>query len=358
MSEPQGSIESGSQGPQKPEEVLAEKILEPLEPLESPNVPVAAVVTERKPIEVEKLVKRFGNVTAVRDLSFSVGTGEICALVGPNGAGKTSTMRVLATLSRPDSGSAYIEGVDCWRQMRQVRAKMGYMPDRYGLYKGLPVKDYLELFASAYGIAEQQKPELISGLLDLTGLNDVRENAADSLSMGMKQRFFLARTLVHSPSVLILDEPAANLDPRARVELRDILRELQSRGVTILISSHILSELQDICDQVVILERGMLVHAGSIDEAVVGTRENPAVRIDINSEAEVQQAVSILEGLDIVKSVKSSENSILVEFSGGQESIAAISAALVMGGVIIERLAEDQASLEELFMILTKGELH
>ncbi len=325
-------------------------------PIPGRSAPVAkAVEPERPPIEVRGLTKRFKDVTAVRDLSFTVGRGEITALVGPNGAGKTTSMRILATLSRPTSGSAYIEGLDCWRQMRLVRTKMGYMPERYGLYKDLPVRDYLELFASAYGIPEKDHRDLIDSLLELTGLADFGRKAADSLSMGMRQRFFLARTLVHSPTVLILDEPAANLDPRARVELRDILRVLQSRKVTILISSHILTELQDVCDHVVIIERGSLVHAGSLDDALSAAREAPAVRIDVASDSD--RAREILEALEFVTSVQAAGNSLLVQFEGGEEKMAEMSAALIKGDVAVEGMAEDKASLEELFMRLTKGEL-
>ncbi len=317
-----------------------------------------AVAEERPPLEVRGLSKRVKDVTAVRDLSFSVGRGEICALVGPNGAGKTTSMRILATLSRPTAGSAYIEGLDCWRQMRLVRTKMGYMPERYGLYKDLPVRDYLELFASAYGIPEREHKDLVDSLLELTGLRDFGSKAADSLSMGMRQRFFLARTLVHSPSVLILDEPAANLDPRARVEFRDILRVLQQRGVTILISSHILSELQDVCDHVVIIERGQLIHAGSLDDALGAARETPAVRIDLAEGQDAEKAKGVLEGVDGVTGVQTAEESLLVEYSGGEEVVAAITKALVVADVQVDRLAEDKASLEELFMRLTKGDLH
>ena len=330
-------------------------------PLDNPATstgaePASTAVADRPPIEVKGLTKRFKDVVAVRDLSFQVGRGQICALVGPNGAGKTTTMRILATLSRPSSGSAFVEGLNCWRQMRLVRTKMGYMPERYGLYKDLPVRDYLDLFASAYGIPENQHKELVGGLLELTGLADFGAKAADSLSMGMRQRFFLARTLVHSPSVLILDEPAANLDPRARVELRDVLRVLQKRGVTILISSHILTELQDVCDHVVIIEKGALVHGGGLGDALDAAREKPAVRVDVSSDPEAARAA--LEDLEFVTEVRLSGNSLLVDYDGGEPEVAQISAALIKADVRVERLAEDKASLEELFMRLTKGDLH
>ena len=311
--------------------------------------------TVSAPIEVRGLTKRFKDIEAVSNLSFAVGRGQICALVGPNGAGKTTTMRILATLSRPTAGSAFVEGLDCWRQMRLVRAKMGYMPDRYGLYRDLAVREYLELFASAYGIPEKGQPELIDGLLELTGLRDLAGKPADQLSLGMRQRFFLARTLVHSPSALILDEPAANLDPRARVELREVLKALQARGVTTLISSHILTELQDVCDHVVIIEKGKLIHAGPLGEALAAARENPAVRIDVSSDPE--KARGLLAALPFVRKVQLAGNSLLVEYQGSEEKVAEISAALVKAGVAVERLAEDKASLEELFMRLTKGEL-
>jgi len=338
------NTDAGSTGPEKPQAA----------PAPAPGA-TATAGAERPPIEVRGLTKRFKDVVAVKDLSFTVGRGEICALVGPNGAGKTTSMRILATLSRPTSGSAYIEGLDCWRQMRLVRTKMGYMPERYGLYKDLPVRDYLELFASAYGIPESQHRELIDSLLELTGLKDFGAKAADSLSMGMRQRFFLARTLVHSPSVLVLDEPAANLDPRARVEFRDVLRVLQGRGVTVLISSHILSELQDVCDHVVIIEKGKLVHAGGLADALQAARENPAVRVDVSSDPEA--AKGVLEELEFVTGVRVSGQSLLVEHTGGEAEVAQISAALIKADVKVDSLAEDRASLEELFMRLTKGDL-
>jgi len=319
------------------------------------GAPSAAATSAQPAIKVANLTKRFGDLEAVSGLSFTVPHGEVCAFVGPNGAGKTTTMRILATLSRPTSGRVRVGGHDCTLAPLQVRRIMGFMPERYGLYKDLPVGDYLAFFAAAYGVPEREQPALVDRLLELTDLANKKKEAADKLSRGMRQRFALARALVHSPKVLVLDEPAAGLDPRARIELRELVGRLREMGVTILISSHILTELEDMCTSVVIIEKGKLVHASGLEDARRALRPKPAVRIEVSGDPEVARA--LLEGLEFVERAAVVEGALLVEYEGGEEKIAEMTAALVKADVTIQRVSEDKADLEELFMRLTKGDV-
>ncbi len=221
---------------------------------------------DRPAVEVIDLCKRYGKFTAVRDLSFDVPVGSIYGLVGPNGAGKTTTFAVLATLLKPTSGAVRLMGLDPADSAREVRRVMGYMPDGLGMYANLDVDEYLRFYAAAYKLAPSGWDDLVDGLLELVALTSKRTARVDSLSRGMKQRLSLARALIHDPSVLILDEPASGLDPRARAELRDLLFHLASLGKTIVISSHILSELEDVCSHIAIIQDGSLLAAGHTDE--------------------------------------------------------------------------------------------
>ena len=221
------------------------------------------------------LTKRYGPLVAIDDLNLNVPAGAVFGLIGPNGAGKTTTFSILATLLEPTSGSVEVAGHDPANEAQQVRGRIGFMPDSLGVYDNLRVEEYLEFFASCYRIPRTEWPSLVDGLLELVDLTGKRQDWVDSLSRGMKQRLSLARTLVHDPDVLILDEPASGLDPRARIELRELLGELQTMGKTIIISSHILAELEEICTDVAILEAGRLLAQGpprAILEQLGGTR--------------------------------------------------------------------------------------
>ncbi|MEQ1788133.1 MAG: ABC transporter ATP-binding protein [Acidimicrobiales bacterium] len=237
---------------------------------------IVPIPTPAEPaVVIEGLTKRYGNVLAVRDLDLAIERGSVYGLIGPNGAGKTTTFAVLASLLEPTAGSVRLLGIDPSRHPRDVRRIMGYMPDVLGVYDDLRVDEYLDFFASSYRIPKPQRPGVIEALLELVDLADKRNAAVNSLSRGMKQRLSLARALVHDPEVLILDEPASGLDPRARVELRNLLVELKDMGKTIIVSSHILAELEEMCTEIGIMEGGQLLATGpprSIREKLGGLR--------------------------------------------------------------------------------------
>jgi ABC-2 type transport system ATP-binding protein len=231
-------------------------------------------------VEIRGLTKVYGSVLAVDNLDLDVPRGSILGLIGPNGAGKTTTMAVLATLLKPTSGIVRVLGVDPVDDPIGVRANVGYMPDVVGVYDRLQVDEYLNFFAHATGIPKKQRPGLVSGLLELVDLPDKRREMVDSLSRGMKQRLSLARALIHDPKLLILDEPASGLDPRARVDLRLLVQELQSMGKTIIISSHILSELQEMCSTIAIIAKGRVVAAGALD--TIARQAGPSRQVQVH----------------------------------------------------------------------------
>lgn len=254
-------------------------------------------------VSVKNLVKQYGSFTAVSDISFDVQRGAIFGLLGPNGAGKSTTFSVIASLLLPTSGSATVGGYDVTHNVAEVRKMIGYMPDQLGVYGTLTSDQYLRFFAAAYRIPKSDWPDLVEGLLELVGLSGKRDTVVDTMSRGMKQRMSLARALVHDPEVLILDEPASGLDPRARVELRELVQQLAAMGKTIIISSHILSELQEMCSDIAIIEGGKVLVAGKPAEiaAASGARK-VVVRFDDGTEAEYpvtgqEQQVALLQHL-------------------------------------------------------------
>ncbi|HEY2881168.1 MAG TPA: ABC transporter ATP-binding protein, partial [Pirellulales bacterium] len=217
-------------------------------------------------IELRHLHRSFGRTKAVNDVSFEVQKGQVFGYIGPNGAGKTTSMRILATLDCPQQGDAFVDGFSVIEDPDRVRRRLGFMPDYYGTYPNVNVLEYLDFFARAYGLRGKERKAAMSFVLDFTGLDKLREKAVSGLSKGMKQRLGLGRTMIHDPPVLILDEPAAGLDPRARIELREMIRQLAAHGKTILVSSHILSELGEMCDVVGIIEQGSILAVGSVAE--------------------------------------------------------------------------------------------
>ena len=227
-------------------------------------------------IEVRGLTKIYDGLRAVQNLNFNVSAGDIFGFIGPNGAGKTTTIRILATLILPSAGEAWICGQDVVKRPEAVREVMGYMPDHWGVYPDLRVREYLEFFAASYGIPRRERARAVDGVMELTDLGGLSDRLAGALSKGMRQRLCLAKTLIHDPQLLILDEPADGLDPRARIELRELLRELARMGKTVLISSHILTELSDLVTSVGIVERGELLMSGPVDEIVARLAGAPA----------------------------------------------------------------------------------
>jgi len=308
-------------------------------------------------IETRGLTKRYGPLTALKELDFSVEAGAVFGFVGPNGAGKTTTMRILATLLQPTGGEAWVAGHSVLREQRAVRRTIGYMPDFFGVYGDMRVWEYLDFFAACYEIPAATRESLVDDLLELMELEHRREDYVDALSRGMKQRLCLARALAHDPQVLILDEPASGLDPRARVEIRELLRELQAMGKTILVSSHILSEIEEICTHIGIIEAGELVATGTLQEIRQHLQDQRIVHIELLERHEQGR-----EWLSRQPNVQSAEISarngrsvVVVTIAGDDEVLSGLLAALIRAGFRVLAFREHSGDLENLFLRLTKG---
>jgi ABC-2 type transport system ATP-binding protein len=305
-------------------------------------------------IELQNVTKHFGHLKAVDSLNLQIREGEIFGFIGPNGAGKTTTIRMLATLLRPTTGKIRIAGLDPEIEPGEVRKIIGYMPDQFGVYPDLVVWEYLDFFGSAYQISRDKRPRLIDDVLELTDLTVKKYELVESLSRGMKQRLCLAKTLLHDPALLLLDEPASGLDPRARIEIRELLKELKKMNKTILISSHILAELADFCTSIGIIERGQLVVSGSITD--IEARINLARQYRLTAIDPLEAIESFLKriGVDHVN-----RNSDSIEFfcTKSDEEIASILQALVRENFRITSFQPVPANLEDLFMKITRGEV-
>ena len=255
-------------------------------------------------LTLDRLTKKYGDFTALDGLSLEIADGQLHGFVGPNGAGKTTTMRILATLLKPTSGTASVDGTDVLKNAAEARKKIGYMPDFFGVYDSLKCWEYLDFYGRCYHLPSAERKQMTDRLLDLVQLTDKREAFVDSLSRGMKQRLCLARSLIHDPSLLILDEPASGMDPRARADMKTILRTLREMGKTVLISSHILPELSEMCDSLTILDHGKLVFSGSVDALSEKMNGNAPVEIRLQEgcgEDAVEKAVVCLKELPFVK---------------------------------------------------------
>ena len=318
------------------------------------------MMTATPVVETRGLVKRYGDQLAVAGVDLLVGPGEIYGLVGPNGAGKTTTMKILATLLMPTSGEALIAGESVTRNPQAVRRVLGYMPDSFGVYDDMKVWEYLDFFARCYGVTANRRPPMISELLEIVGLTDKRDAYVETMSRGMRQRLCLAHTLVHDPALLILDEPASGLDPRARVELREIMRELRRMGKTILISSHILPELGEMCTGVAIIDRGRLLRSGSIDEIERSLRATALLRIDVlGDEAAVDAARAWLGTdsriADVLGGTSSADGAVRIEasFDGEPEAQADLLRSMVDAGHRVVGFSQATSDLEEIFLKVT-----
>ncbi|MCD6303590.1 MAG: ABC transporter ATP-binding protein, partial [Planctomycetes bacterium] len=299
------------------------------------------------------LTRYYGPLAALVDLDLEIEAGEIFGFIGPNGAGKTTTMRILSTLLEPTSGQAFIDGLDVMRSGRDVRRRLGYMPDFMGLYDDLKVFEYLEFFAAAFGLDRSKRKKVIADVLELTDLAGRQASGVDALSRGMQQRLQLARVLIHDPKVLILDEPASGLDPRARIEIRELLVELRRMGKTIMISSHILSELEEMCDRVGIIEHGRLVFSGTLDD--IRRKAGPGLRFRVTVVGEPQRAADVLAALPQVADVQVAEEWLDVTFRDGEQPGGLIARTLVQAGVDVVSLVPRRIKLDDAFMQLTKG---
>ena len=307
-------------------------------------------------IETKNLTKNYGNLTAVNDLNLAIKDGDIFGFIGPNGAGKTTTMRILVTLLEPYGGNAFINGLDVSKHGKKVRRLVGYMPDFMGVYDDLKVFEYLEFFAAAFGIERKKRKSIVEGVLELTDLESKKSATVDSLSRGMQQRLGLARVLIHDPKVLILDEPASGLDPRARIEIRELLRELKRMGKTIMISSHILSELEEICDHVGIIEQGKLVFSGTLEEIRPRLGIESKVRVSVADHQD--KAVELLSALPQVRQVQALGGEIAVTFNEGKNAAGIVARTLVNAGLDIISIQPERLKLDDAFLQLTKGVVH
>jgi ABC-2 type transport system ATP-binding protein len=306
-------------------------------------------------VKTEGLVKRYGGTLAVAGVDLTVGQGEIFGLVGPNGAGKTTILRILATLLEPSAGTAEIAGMSVTRNPDQVRRVLGFMPDVFGVYDDMKVWEYLDFFARCYGIAPAARRRVIADLLELVDLADKRDNYVQTLSRGMQQRLCLAHALVHDPQVLLLDEPASGLDPRARVELRELLRELRSMGKTILISSHILPELEELCTGVAIIDRGQVLAQGRVAEIEKRLRFGAVLRVRLLLEGEALEAArdGFATDPDVASAVLLDDGTIELGFRGDDEATARLLASSVAAGLPIVSFSRAASDLEELFLQVT-----
>jgi ABC-2 type transport system ATP-binding protein len=305
-------------------------------------------------LEIKNLHKRYGRFYAVNGLNLTIPEGEIFGFVGPNGAGKSTTMKIVSGLLAATSGEVFIDGVDAFRHNRMVKEKIGYMPDFFGVYDDLKVDEYLDFYASIYKIKENDKKNIISDLLELVDLGHKRDAYVDNLSRGMKQRLCLARSLIHNPKLLILDEPAAGMNPRARVEMKGILRNLKDMGKTILISSHILSELAEMCTSIGIIDSGKIVISGTVSEIMQKIYSKKVVKIKVNDKLE--DAVMVLREFPFIDKITTGENTIQAGFDAGDEEMSRVLATLVNRSIPVAAFAQLDGNLEDVFLKVTKGE--
>lgn len=309
-------------------------------------------------LQVEGLTKKYGNFLALDHVSLTLGDGELHGFVGPNGAGKTTAMRILATLLPPTSGRAVLDGVDIARQSRRARALVGYMPDFFGVYDNLKVSEYLDFYGRCYGLSAQERQRTAMQLLELVSLSEKRDAYVDSLSRGMKQRLCLARALIHNPRLLILDEPASGMDPRARAEMKGVLRTLKEMGKTVLISSHILPELAELCDCLTILDHGNLAFTGTVE--ALARKMNGDAPLDIRlaegcGEEDVENAVQALRETPGISEITQEEPRLLrVRLEGAEDARAALLRGLIARGVPVSDFHRAAMNLEKVFLEVTR----
>ena len=304
-------------------------------------------------IEVHDLTKKYAELFAIHKIELKLDKGDVFGFIGPNGAGKTTTMRILATLLNPTWGEAYVGGYSIYTKPKEIRRIIGYMPDFFGVYDNMKVIEYLEFFAAAYRIKGPARRKICDQVLELVDLGYKRNELVTSLSRGMTQRLGLARVLLHDPQVLLLDEPASGLDPRARIEIRTLLKELRNMGKTIMVSSHILPELADICNKIGIIERGELIVNADVADVMRQVRQQTILRIDVAGDRAA--AAKLLESHAIVESVEVNSKGLRATLVTGDHDYSVLARLLVEAGHALTQLGEEEINLETAFMTLTKG---
>ncbi|HOM16778.1 MAG TPA: ABC transporter ATP-binding protein [Thermoguttaceae bacterium] len=304
-------------------------------------------------IKTQDLTKVYGSLRAIDNLNLELHEGDLFGFIGPNGSGKTTTLRILATLLNPTWGEAYVAGYSIYTHAKEIRRLIGYMPDIFGVYDDMTVMEYLEFFAAAYRLRGPARRQKCEEVLQLVELGYKRDALVTSLSRGMTQRLGLARVLLHDPQVLLLDEPASGLDPRARIEIRQLLKQLRQMGKTIMVSSHILPELADICNKVGIIERGVLLVSAEVSEVIRRVREHVVLRIRLREHPDA--AARLLEQDPCVQRVDLRDGTILATLRAGVEDYSPLAALLVQAGYHLLEFRQDELNLETAFMALTKG---
>src|SRR4051794_41202408 len=306
-------------------------------------------------IETRDLTKMYGDLYALNRLTLKLERGDVYGFIGPNGAGKTTTMRILATLLNPSWGEASVCGYSIYNNAKEIRRLMGYMPDFFGVYDDMKVIEYLEFFAAAYRIKGPERRRKCDQVLDLVDLGYKRDALVTSLSRGMTQRLGLARVLLHEPQVLLLDEPASGLDPRARIEMRGLLKELRNMGKTILVSSHILPELADICNKIGIIERGKLLFNGDVESAIKQVRQKLVMKVAVAGDLNHLAMEQLRQHGDVAQITANEDETLRVTLNDGYHDGSFIAEELIKNGFRVKMLKEEEIDLEDVFMGITKG---
>lgn len=304
-------------------------------------------------IETVKLTKRYGDLIAANEITINLNQGDVFGFIGPNGSGKTTTMRMIATLLNPDYGECYVCGQSIYTHPEEIRRLVGYMPDFFGVYDDMTVIEYLEFFASTYRINGPQRRKICEEKLELVDMSFKRDAMVNQLSRGQTQRIGLARTLLHDPQVLLLDEPASGLDPRARIEIRKLLRRLGEMNKTVIVSSHILPELADVCTRVGIIEKGNMLVDDYVADVMKKAREATLLEIKVTDRQEA--AAALLEQMDPVREVSMKADTIFVTLKPETEDYSTLPTLLIENGFRIKQFREEEVNLETAFMELTKG---
>jgi ABC-2 type transport system ATP-binding protein len=304
-------------------------------------------------LQIDGLVRHFDGLRAVDDVSFSVERGKVLGFIGPNGAGKTTTMRILATLDTPQHGDARIGGYSVVDDPDQVRRITGFMPDYAGVYANTTVTEYLDFFARAYGLRGAARRKAVESIIDFMGIGDLRERNVESLSKGLKQRVALGRAIIHDPQLLILDEPAANLDPRARIEFRTLIRELAADGKTVLLSSHILTELSEICDLVTVIEKGKILATGTVQEILESLRSRRILSVRVAGASDGLERFLVEQ--PGVMNVHEAGGRVQFELGGGDDDQVSLVSRLIGAGFPVLEFSAHSAGLEDLFIEITEG---
>ena len=306
-------------------------------------------------IKASQLTKKYDEMYAIRDIDLDLGQGDLFGFIGPNGAGKTTTMRIIATLLTPTYGEAYVCGHSIYTHPKEIRRLVGYMPDFFGVYDDMTVIEYLEFFAAAYRIAPQARRKRCNEMLEVVDLDFKRDAFANTLSRGQTQRLGLARVLLHDPAVLLLDEPLSGLDPRARIEMRALMRRLGGMGKTIIVSSHILPELADVCIKVGIIDSGVLIANDDVNSIIRKVRPNVVLLIETADPSQAEAAAKVLEQQTATDSVEVKGRQLRVLIKTNVEDYSDLASALISSGIRIRKFAEEEINLESAFMAFTKG---